>query len=207
MKRDFDAAAKTWDQNDARTRVSLRIADVMVEQLKLSGTETLLDYGTGTGTVALRLQPHVAQVIAADSSQGMLDVLKDKVSAAGIPNVTPVRLDLEARAPGAELHPQVVVSAMTLHHIADTAKFAQTLYAWLPSGGQIALADLDTESGDFHPDNTGVHHFGFDRAALIQVFTQAGFKNARCVTAYEVKRPNAQGVLKTYPIFLLVAEK
>jgi hypothetical protein len=49
MKRDFNTAAKTWDQNDARTRMSLAIADV-----------------------------------------------------------------------DPELHPDVVVSAMTLHHIANT---------------------------------------------------------------------------------------
>ena len=50
MKRDFDTAAKTWDQNDARTPMSLAIADVMIASLKLTGSETVLDYGTATGT-------------------------------------------------------------------------------------------------------------------------------------------------------------
>jgi len=76
MKRDFDSAAKTWDLNDTRTRMSTGIADAMVAVLGLTGSETVLDYGTGTGIVALRIRPLVRQVIAADSSRGMLDVLE-----------------------------------------------------------------------------------------------------------------------------------
>jgi len=152
MKRDFDTAAKTWDQNDARTPMSLAIADVMIASLKLTGSETVLDYGTATGNVALRFQPLAKQVIAADSSSGMLDVLGEKIKATGVKNVSTLLLDLEKDFLDPELHPDVIVSAMTLHHIANTGRFAQVLHAMLPSGGKIALADLDTESGDFHSD-------------------------------------------------------
>lgn len=79
MKRDFDSAAKTWDQNDARMRMSQAIADAIIASLKLSGSETVLDYGTGTGAIALRLEPLAKRVIAADSSRGMLEVLEEKL--------------------------------------------------------------------------------------------------------------------------------
>ena len=146
-------------------------------------------------------------MIAADSSSGMLDVLGEKIKATGVKNVSTLLLDLEKDFLDPELHPDVIVSAMTLHHIANTGRFAQVLHAMLPSGGKIALADLDTESGDFHSDNTGVEHFGFDREALSQAFVEAGFKQTYFQTAYEVTRPNEAGVQKTYPIFLLVARK
>ena len=133
MKRDFDTAAKTWDQNDARTRMSLAIADVMIASLKLAGSETVLDYGTGTGNVALRFQPHVKRVIAADSSPGMLEVLREKLKTTGVENVTTLQLDLEKDTVDPELHPDVIVSAMTLHHIANTGRFAQVLHSMLPS--------------------------------------------------------------------------
>lgn len=207
MKRDFDSAAKTWDKDDARTRMSLAIADSMLASLNLDGTETLLDYGTGTGTVAFRLQPHVKQVLAGDSSQGMLDVLAEKAKTANVPNVRGVRLDLEHETPPPDVRPSVVVSAMALHHIADTGRFAKALHDLLPTGGKIALADLDTESGDFHSDNTGVEHFGFDRDALTRVFADAGFNHVRFQTAYTLTRPNSQGIEKTYTIFLLIAQK
>jgi cyclopropane fatty-acyl-phospholipid synthase-like methyltransferase len=208
MKRDFDSAARTWDTNDARTRASLAIADAMIAQLQFSGTETILDYGTGTGTIALRLQPFVRQVIAADSSRGMLEVLSEKLKTSGIANVRALPLDLEHDAPASvDVRPDVIVSAMALHHIADTARFCAALHQLLSLGGRIGIADLDTEAGDFHHDNTGVEHFGFDRDALTRIFSAAGFRSIRLETADEIKRPTAAGIDKTYPVFLLTATK
>jgi ubiquinone/menaquinone biosynthesis C-methylase UbiE len=208
MKRDFDVAATTWDLNDARTRMSSAVADAMVVVLGLSGNETVLDYGTGTGIVALRLQPLVRQVIAADSSRGMLDVLEGKLKASGTNNVRTAILDLEGdNIATDDIHPDVIVSAMTLHHIADTARFVAVLYGLLPAGGRIAIADLDIEGGDFHSDNTGVEHFGFGREELRRIFSDAGFDAIRAETAYEMIRPTAEGVEKSYSIFLLSARK
>jgi len=208
MKRDFDTAAKTWDLNDARTRMSTGIADAMIAVLGLTGSETVLDYGTGTGTVALRLQPLARQVIAADSSRGMLDVLEDKLKVSGTTNVRTVILELERDEVTTEdIRSDVIVSAMTLHHIADTARFAGVLYRLLPAGGRIALADLDTESGDFHSDNTGVEHFGFDRESLSRMFSDVGFRDIRVDTAYDFVRPAQEGGEKAYSIFVLSARK
>ena len=208
MKRDFDIAAKTWDLNEARTRMSSSIADAMVAVLGLTGSEVVLDYGTGTGIVALRMQPLVRQVIAADSSRGMLDVLESKLTASGISNVRTTILDLERDEVAIDdTHPDVIVSAMTLHHIADTARFAATLYKLLPVGGSIAIADLDTENGDFHTDNTGVEHFGFDRDELRRIFSSVGFESVRLSTAYDFVRPTPEGGEKTFPIFLLNASR
>jgi cyclopropane fatty-acyl-phospholipid synthase-like methyltransferase len=207
MKRDFDTAAKTWDKDEARLRMSTAIADAMVGVLDLTGGETVLDYGTGTGTVAFRFVPLAKQVIAADSSRGMLDVLDGKIQSAGATNLRSVFLDLERDAHAADdLRPDVIVSAMTLHHIADTAFFATVLSRLLPPGGKIAIADLDTEAGDFHADNTGVQHFGFDRDNLTRLFTEVGFKDVRTTTAYDFVKPTANGE-KSFPIFLLSARK
>ncbi len=207
MKRDFDTAAKTWDQDDARTRMSVAIADAMLGSLRLQGSETVLDYGTGTGIVAFRIQPHVKQVLAADSSPGMLEVLAEKAAAKGVTNVRGLLLDLAREKPTADLRPDGIVSAMAMHHIADTGRFAKALFDLLPVGGKIALADLDTEAGDFHSDNTGVEHFGFDRDALKELFANAGFSDIQFQTAYWINRPTAAGVEKSYTIFLLTAGK
>jgi ubiquinone/menaquinone biosynthesis C-methylase UbiE len=209
MKRDFDTAAKTWDLNSERMRMSTAVADAMVGALGLQGKETLMDYGTGTGTVALRMQPLVRDVIAADSSRGMLEVLDAKLLSLGVHNVHTVVLDLE-REPSSlpsHLRPDVVVSVMALHHIADTAGFVATLSRLLPAGGRVAVADLDTEAGDFHADNTGVEHFGFDRSELTRTFEGAGFDRVRMTTAYDFVRLSPDGSQKTYPIFLLTAHK
>ncbi len=208
MKRDFDTAAPTWDADDARVRMSTAIADAMLGRLHCTGEETVLDYGTGTGIVALRLASRVRRVIAADSSRGMLDVLEGKISAAGIRNVTTQLLDLEQQDPPATvigLH--AVVSAMALHHVRDTRAFLAKVYRMVTPGGRIAIADLDTEAGDFHADNTGVEHFGFDRAALGRLMVDVGFGSVLIDTAYQATRPAPDGGPKVFPIFLAVAER
>src|SRR5512142_1701931 len=111
MPRDFDAEARTWDQNEGRMRVSLAVAEAMAGALALSGKETVLDYGTGTGVVALRLAPEAGQVICADSSAGMLEVLGAKIRAAAHAHMRPLLLDLARPGEGADLPPlDVVVS-------------------------------------------------------------------------------------------------
>lgn len=207
MPRDFDTAAKTWDADEARKQMSLAIAEAAVESLGLTGKETALDYGTGTGALALLLHSRVHQVVAADSSPGMLAVLNGKIAAAGAENISTLLLDIDRDEPThLDFRPDVMTSAMTLHHVKDTARFARTAFDLLAPGGRVALADLDTEAGDFHADNTGVEHFGFDRDALEKTFAAAGFVDIHWSTAYRAERQTPTGQ-KIFTIFLLNARR
>jgi 2-polyprenyl-3-methyl-5-hydroxy-6-metoxy-1,4-benzoquinol methylase len=96
---------------------------------------------------------------------------------------------------------------MTLHHVEDTEALLAQMFQTLKPSGRLCLADLDLEPGTFHDDNTGIFHFGFDRDALRNMFIKAGFSNVRVVTATEIIKPNQQGDLRTYPVFLMVGEK
>lgn len=208
MPRDFDAEARTWDQNEGRLRMSLAIAEAIAGALALGGQETVLDYGTGTGVVALRLAPLAREVICADASAGMLDVLRGKIAAAGQAHMRPLLLDLSRPEPPPALPPvDVVVSSLALHHIADTAGLARRLHALLRPGGRLAVADLDLEGGDFHDDNTGVEHFGFDRAALAALFAAAGFEGVKVETAHTLRKPTASGAVKPFSVFLLTGRR
>ena len=60
-----------------------------------------------------------------------------------------------------------IISSMTMHHINDVNSMFNRLYSLLPTGGFIAIADLETEDGSFHTEDTGVFHFGFTRAMII----------------------------------------
>jgi ubiquinone/menaquinone biosynthesis C-methylase UbiE len=206
MKRDFDSEAKAWDQNKDRVKLATDIADAMRDSLHLDRKHLLLDFGTGTGLIALRLLPHVQRVIAVDTSKGMLDVLKSKLIESEIANIEPVYWNFEQD--GAELPMvDVVVSAMTLHHIENTLNIAKTFFNALVPGGQIAIADLDPDDGKFHQDTTGIEHNGFDREHLKEIFVKAGFQSLNVKDACSVKKPVRDGVLKDFTIFLLTGKK
>ena len=166
------------------------------------------DFGAGTGLVTLEIAKRVKYITAIDSSEGMLEVLKEKIKSGGIGNVSTLAIDIEKDPVGLN-GLDFITSSMAIHHVEDTAKMASVFYGMLKPGGMAALADLEKEDGSFHNsgNTAGVKHNGFDRTDLGAVFQKAGFKNIRFTTAYNVERKNEKGESRLYPIFLLLAEK
>jgi ubiquinone/menaquinone biosynthesis C-methylase UbiE len=205
-KRDFDKEAQSWDESPLRRELGEALGKAIAVALPLKNSDTVLDYGAGTGLVSLALSRRVSRVLAADSSRGMLDVLADKIKATGIANIQPILLDLEDPATTAPTV-NAIVSSMTLHHVRDIPRLASTFFSMLKPGDCIGLADLSTEAGDFHTDNTGVHHFGFAADWLCATFAAAGFTDARTSIAHTIRKQVTSGEVKDFPILLLTATK
>ena len=97
----------------------------------------------------------------------------------------------------------LIISAMAMHHVEDTAQLLQTFSEHLKPGAMVALADLDKEDGSFHPaDVQGVFHSGFERDDLKALLESQGFDDVHFFTAHTVVRE-----AKEYPIFLVIATK
>ena len=203
-KRDFDKEAANWDAHPVRTKLADDVTNAILDQVALTPGMDVLDFGCGTGLLALRVAPLVRTVTGVDSSRGMLEVLDAKVLSQGRTNVRTRHLQPGERLTGAY---DVIVSSMTFHHIEDTGAQLAQLFQAIKDPGYLCLADLDLEQGAFHEDNTGVHHFGFGRAALRQLFLDAGFSIVRDVTAAEVVKPVRDGGLRSFRVFLMVGEK
>ena len=197
----FNRAASTWDENPARAQMADSIASAMRAQVPFDNTKTVLDFGCGTGLVSLQLQPYARRIIGIDSAPGMLAVLDDKVRGSSLTNVETICLDL-CTQPAPQLHADIIVSAMALHHIADIPALLQTLVQLLTPGGFLALADLDSEDGSFHADKTGVYHAGIDRNWLVAQLQTLGVHQISAMTAHTIERPSETGP-RQYPIFLI----
>ena len=65
-----------WDNDPARLSLTNKIARAMLNKTAPKGDELLLDYGTGTGLIALEFRPHVKKIVAVDSSGDMLAFLR-----------------------------------------------------------------------------------------------------------------------------------
>lgn len=205
-RRDFDAAARTWDDNPVRAQLGLQVATAIREAVPLAADWLALDYGCGTGLLTLLLAADVRHIIAADSSAGMLEVLAGKLHAAGVDNVTTRQWDLTDGVVVEERF-GLICSNMTMHHIPDPAALVARFAELLEPGGWLALSDLDAEDGGFHPDPTGVFHRGFSAEQMQGFFAAVGLTAVRTVPAYTVSRPNAAGEMRHYPVLLTVGRK
>jgi ubiquinone/menaquinone biosynthesis C-methylase UbiE len=205
IRRDFEAVASRWDSNPTRVKIAHDVADAIMREVNLSQQMDVLDYGCGTGLLAMQLQARVRSVTGADSSPAMLDVLKDKIATLKPGNVSAQLVDFE-RGAHASGEYDLIVSSMVTHHIPDTAALLREWKRLLRPHGQIAFADLDTEDGAFHGDNTGVFHLGFDRAKLRELLHAAGFTEVRDCTATSVRK-EVEGKAREFPIFLITASK
>ena len=201
----FDAAAATWDENPERRQRSLEIANSILGYAQLTSQAEVLELGCGSGVIALALCTHVRNIIAADMSSAMLQVVQSKMQREEIPNLT---THLLQGTPGEPLPAcDAVVSSMMLHHIDDVPELLQRIFTALRPGGKLALADLDCENGLFHPDPEGVFHNGFEHQELTHWLECAGFVQVSFFEASRMKKIAADGIERIFSIFLVVAHK
>ena len=207
MTRYFEKAAVVWDKDPGRVQMVHTIADAMMNALKPKGTELVMDYGSGTGNVALRILPQVRRIFAVDSSRGMLDMLKEKLTQDRISTVEIQEWSI-GQDPALLPRFDIIVSSMTMHHIRDTAGAAHAFYTMLLPGGRIAIADLDLDNGEFHETPGIAEHDGIDRKYLQQVFEQAGFDSVRFLEAATIQKTSSHtGKLRDFTIFLMTADR
>ena len=201
----FDERAKDWDSDPKKVERAHVVADTIRKAIRLSNNMKALEYGCGTGLLSFALQSDLGDITLADTSQGMLDVLAEKIADANVTNMRPVRLDLETNSIPAERF-DITYSLMTLHHIHDVKKVLKKFHDLLFPLGYLLVADLDREDGSFHTDGTTDVHKGFDRLELQKIVEDIGFGNVKFSTAYEIQK-KIDNEERTFPVFLMTAQK
>lgn len=194
----FDNKAKEWDKLPLRVQNAINIAEAIKKRVHLNKDMEVMDFGVGTGLLGFEIAKEVKKVYGIDTSKKMLEELEAK----NRPDlaIEPIFADITKEP--LPLKVDGIVSSMTLHHIEDLEHFFETIRNNLKPGGFIAIADLESEDGSFHSDNTGVHHFGFDEKKLKEIVQNAGFKDAAFETIHTINKPH-----RDFPVFLLTAFK
>jgi ubiquinone/menaquinone biosynthesis C-methylase UbiE len=196
----FDQKAQAWDTPERRDRARA-IADIIRAHVPLSRSMRAIDIGAGTGLLGLALAADVGSMVLAEPSEGMLAVAREKLAADGPGNVTAIPFDIQA-APTGGASFDLAVSLLVLHHVEDTTIALRAISELLAPGGRIALLDLDAEDGTFHDDPEGIHHHGFDQAALRTTAASVGFRDVETRIVSEIDRDG-----RMYPLFLLTARR
>ena len=200
----FDSKARQWDDNPLFRERGLKIADAIRQTVPLHQRMNALDYGCGTGLLSFPLKDELGAILLADSSSGMLDVVREKIAAQGVSNMTPVKLDLLIDPPPAQRF-DLIYTSMTLHHVPDTDHILRIFHDLLQPGGYLCIADLDQEDGSFHGLEVDVHH-GFDQADLSRRAAQAGFAELHFQTVFSIAKEHERGT-RDYPVFLMTARR
>ena len=177
----FKHKSKSWDMSSMRVKNAKSIADLIVKNINFNDTMEIMDLGAGTGLLSYFIAPHVTKIIAVDNSPSMLEEFKSKASE--FDSETEV---IEADIAKEELNRSFdgIISSMTIHHVEETKALFSKLYGMLNANGFIAIADLDSEDGSFHSDNTGVlangavalsTHARIDQNLTDGIFGRSGF--------------------------------
>ncbi|SFV64275.1 methyltransferase, putative [hydrothermal vent metagenome] len=195
----FAHKSKSWDMKSRRVQNAKSIANLIVKNIKLDKSMEIMDFGAGTGLLSYFVAPFVKKVVAVDNSPSMLVEFQKKSDEFAC-ETEMIEKDLSQENLPREF--DGIISSMTIHHIEDTAVLFKKFYRMLKDGGFIAIADLDSEDGSFHSDNSGVYHHGFEHKKLQFIAKNAGFKSVRFNLASTIKKPH-----RTFTVFLLTAIK
>ena len=198
MQDNFKDKASSWDKGSTRVNGAKTIADAIQRNIKLNSSMEIMDFGVGTGLLGFEILPHVSSVLGIDTSAKMIEQLNQK----NTPECFIESLNRDIVQNPLEKTFDGLVSSMTLHHVENLELFFTTIYKNIKKDGFIALADLESEDGTFHSDNTGVFHFGFDSDVLQKIVKDAGFTNIKIQNINTIEKPQ-----RNFEVFLLSATK
>ncbi|WP_336002929.1 class I SAM-dependent methyltransferase [Halorientalis halophila] len=114
----FDEKADAYD--DEESEEYRACAGLVVEHAAATADDVVLDLGTGTGAIALRIAPDAGRVLGRDISDGMLAQAREKAAERGIENAS--FGTGRFREPNVDEPVDVVTSNFAMHHLSDAEK-------------------------------------------------------------------------------------
>jgi SAM-dependent methyltransferase len=202
----FDDKAKDWDKDPKKVERASVFANDILQFLGEKKIEKAFEFGSGTGLVSFNLKDYFQSITLADNSQGMIEVLTEKIKIERVSNMKPLLIDIfkdNLRLTGFD----IVYTLLTLHHINDIGKTLSIFNSILRPGGYLCIGDLITEDGSFHykdPDFDG--HRGFDPDDFKKQLTDHGF-TVEYEKIFSVIEREYNSEMRKYPMFLIIGRK
>jgi 2-polyprenyl-3-methyl-5-hydroxy-6-metoxy-1,4-benzoquinol methylase len=200
MMNSFEEKAREWDLEQNHLERSAAIAGCMKQMIPLNPQMKALEYGAGTGLLSFLLRDQFSEITLMDNSREMLKICEEKAISLNTTHINPLFFNLESMDYSGKF--DIIYNLMVLHHVKNTSCLLEKFHSLLNAGGFLAIADLYSEDGSFHGGDADVHK-GFDPGKMALQLQEIGFKNCKHASCYTIPKENG----RTYPVFLLVAEK
>lgn len=192
MKHDFNHQAETFDSPQNIFLANL-VCQAIEKQIALLSDKEILDFGGGTGLLALPLAKQAKSVTLVDISEKMLEQSRLKAEQQDIKNIQFLEQDLLVNP--LEQQFDLIFVSRVLHHMPDLDATLAMFHHHLREKGQVLIADFV---------KTDTNHHGFELAELETKLDQFGFSSIDSQILY-----SAEGLfLGNYAeLFLTVAQK
>lgn len=175
----FNAMANAYDTTE-RIHIAKVAADAIRESLKNAETKNAIDFGSGTGLVGMELLWDFKRVLFMDSSQNMIQQIKQKILDNNIQNADTLCFDVEHETP-IDLRVDYIFMVQVLLHIKDINIVLAKLYDMLNIDGHLIIVDFDKNENIV----SDMVHNGFIQEELSKLIKQLGFSENQSKTFYK----------------------
>ena len=165
MKHDFNHKAETFDSPKNIFLANL-VCQAIEKQIDFLSDKEILDFGGGTGLLALPLAKQAKSVTLVDISEKMLEQSRLKAEQQDIKNIQFLEQDLLVNP--LEQQFDLIVVSRVLHHIPDLDATLAMFHHHLRENGQVLIADFV---------KTDTNHHGFELPELGNKLAQFGFSS------------------------------
>lgn len=174
----FEMIANSYDTSE-RIQVARISSDAIREYLVDSRSKNAIDFGCGTGLVGMNLLSDFNSILFLDTSQNMINQIKQKISSSNIKNAATICFDFEKDSLS-DLHTDYIFMAQVLLHINDVELVLSRLYEVLKECGHLLIVDFN-KNEEIVSD---IVHNGFDQIELIDIMEKIGYRNIQSKTFY-----------------------
>ena len=175
MKHDFNHKAETFDSPKNIFLANL-VCQAVEKQIDLLSDKEILDFGGGTGLLALPLAKQAKSVTLVDISEKMLEQARLKAEQQEIKNIQFLEQDLLKSPLKQEF--DLIVVCRVLHHMPDLDAALSLFHQHLKEDGQLLLADFT---------KTEANHHGFDLAELEKQLIEHSFSSVHSQILYSAE--------------------
>ncbi|KPU43491.1 ubiquinone/menaquinone biosynthesis C-methyltransferase UbiE [Oxobacter pfennigii] len=174
----FDMMANGYDTSE-RIQIAKIASDAIREYLIDTNSKKAIDFGCGTGLVGMNLLKDFDSILFLDTSQNMIDQIRQKFIEFNIKNADILCFDFEKESL-LNLHADYIFMAQVLLHINDVELVLSRLYDALNAGGHLIIVDFDKNEEVV----SDIVHNGFNQAELMELMTKIGFKEIQSKNFY-----------------------